>query len=79
MGPGKVHAVMSLTDCVTEGGHFYLEDLLTNTLATRLNEHRFGHTNTNTEHVTAELFLQGGVRMLYAQLQNIGVTGELSL
>ena len=62
MPPGVLHIVVSATDCVAEGGHFYLSNAFHTTMQTRRFENKFGHFNTNTEHIGSELILHATVQ-----------------
>ena len=68
MATGTAHVVLGLMDCIIEGGHFYLSQWLSRTLAARLNEHFFGKTNTNTVHVACEFILHGGLKYYHNAL-----------
>ncbi|KIJ48989.1 hypothetical protein M422DRAFT_247362 [Sphaerobolus stellatus SS14] len=57
MDPGLVHFVLSLTDSVTQGGHFYNSEAFEKTMWARRNEHFYGHVNTNTAHPNNEWIL----------------------
>jgi len=57
MPPGTIHTVISLTDCLTEGGHFYSAHSLVKSLDAGVREHLRGASDTNTQHISAELIL----------------------
>ncbi|KIJ35906.1 hypothetical protein M422DRAFT_261865 [Sphaerobolus stellatus SS14] len=57
MDPGLVHFVLSLTDSVTQGGHFYNSEAFEKSMWARRNEHFYGHVNTNTAHPSNEWIL----------------------
>ncbi|KIJ36514.1 hypothetical protein M422DRAFT_261069 [Sphaerobolus stellatus SS14] len=57
MDPGLVHFVLSLTDSVTQGGHFYNSEAFEKTMWARQNEHFYGHINTNMVHPSNEWIL----------------------
>ncbi|KIJ38630.1 hypothetical protein M422DRAFT_258751 [Sphaerobolus stellatus SS14] len=50
MDPGMTHFVLSLTDSVTQGGHFYNAEAFDKTMWAHQNKHFYGHINTNAAH-----------------------------
>jgi hypothetical protein len=71
MPPNTLHVVLSTTDCAAEGGHFYLEEGYYQTMIARRNEHLYGHENTNTQHVGAEMILHGLVNYYFDEMQGL--------
>ncbi|KIJ23701.1 hypothetical protein M422DRAFT_275665 [Sphaerobolus stellatus SS14] len=68
MDPGLVHFVLSLTDSVTQGGHFYNSEAFEKTMWARRNEHFYGHLNTNVAHPSNEWILHTLVIVYYQEL-----------
>lgn len=57
MRPTTVHHVLSLTDCLAAGGHFYFTPLFPLTLNGYILDHYCGNLVTNTEHIQSGLEL----------------------
>ncbi|KIJ41657.1 hypothetical protein M422DRAFT_255276 [Sphaerobolus stellatus SS14] len=68
MDPGMIHFVLSLTDSVTQGGHFYNAEAFEKTMRARQNEHFYGHINTNAAHPNNEWILHTLVIVYYEEL-----------
>lgn len=58
MPPGTVHAVLTVADCLAEGGHFYSALSMTQSMRAGLREMQSGSGDTNTQHIAAEQILQ---------------------
>ncbi|KAF8574675.1 hypothetical protein K439DRAFT_1624142 [Ramaria rubella] len=57
MRPGREHLVYTLEDSILRGGHFYSKVTLWRLLKAGLQEHWWGCSSTNTEHLASESIL----------------------
>ncbi|KAF8581162.1 hypothetical protein K439DRAFT_1619233 [Ramaria rubella] len=57
MRPGREHLVYTLEDSILRGGHFYSKVTLRRLLKAGLQEHWWGCSSTNTEHLASESIL----------------------
>lgn len=57
MQPGTLHYVLTTSDCLAVGGHFFCGTLFHQTLRSLVTEHHLGFEITNTEHRTSVLVL----------------------
>ncbi|KAF8575368.1 hypothetical protein K439DRAFT_1623638 [Ramaria rubella] len=57
MRPGREHLVYTLEDSILRGGHFYSKVTLRRSLKAGLQEHWWGCSSTNTEHLASESIL----------------------
>ncbi|KIJ27632.1 hypothetical protein M422DRAFT_271176 [Sphaerobolus stellatus SS14] len=70
MKPHTIHFVVSLTDCIVEGGHCYFPNTLYDTIWTQRNEYLHEDHNTNTQHVSVKYILHGGFKEYHDRLVN---------
>jgi len=68
MIPGEIHFVLSATNCLAVGGHFYTPNTLWETMLSRRNEHLMGALNTNTAHVGGEAIIRDMVAVYHSKL-----------
>ncbi|KAF8576324.1 hypothetical protein K439DRAFT_1622930 [Ramaria rubella] len=57
MHPGREHLVYTLEDSILRGGHFYSKVTLWQLLKAGLQEHWWGRSSTNTDHLASESIL----------------------
>jgi|SRR3977135_1458554 len=76
MPPCTVHVVLTLADCVADGGHYYSKYSLNKSLAAGIREHVFGNSDTNTQYPMAEFILHNLVDGYVRDIQALGSDGE---
>ncbi|KIJ32756.1 hypothetical protein M422DRAFT_265388 [Sphaerobolus stellatus SS14] len=63
--PAIPHAVLNVTDCVAQGGHYYLLSALEASFKVGLREHASGNKDTNTTHIASENILHSILASYY--------------
>lgn len=76
MKPAQPHFVISMSDCLAMGAHFYSAVCYSDTLRGLTVEHFAGKLVTNTEHTTTPLFL---FKLLDVHLESWTKRGEKGL
>ncbi|KIJ36801.1 hypothetical protein M422DRAFT_260901 [Sphaerobolus stellatus SS14] len=70
MPPGTLHWVLSVTQCLAEGGHYYLKPCFYKSFLIGLQECRLEDMETNTSHVMAENILHGILAAYYTEFDS---------